>query len=131
MKGPTLRPSSAESTPPVGRRQLDLRGRGLLGEGRFGPEYWQDHLPVREAPTVAGHSVRQLYLDAGAVDVAVATGDQPLLDAVIRRWTDMVATRAYVTGGRSPTRSPGSGTGGACRRRSPSSATSRRPSRTS
>jgi uncharacterized protein len=80
-------------------RQVDLRGRGLLGEGRFGPEYWQDHLPVREAPTVAGHSVRQLYLDAGAVDVAVATGDQPLLDAVIRRWTDMVATRAYVTGG--------------------------------
>ena len=43
--------------------------------------------------------MRQLYLDAGAVDVAVATGDQPLLDAVIRRWTDMVATRAYVTGG--------------------------------
>jgi DUF1680 family protein len=54
---------------------------------------------VREAPTVAGHAVRQLYLDAGAVDVAVATGDRPLLAAVIRRWTDMVATRAYVTGG--------------------------------
>ena len=31
-------------------RQIDLRGHGLLGEGRFGPEYWQDHLPVREAP---------------------------------------------------------------------------------
>ena len=43
--------------------------------------------------------MRQLYLDAGAVDVAVETGDQALLDAVIRRWTDMVATRAYVTGG--------------------------------
>ena len=80
-------------------RHIDLRGRGLLGAGRFGPEYWQDHLPVREAPTVAGHAVRQLYLDAGAVDVAVATGDQQLLDGVIRRWTDMVATRAYVTGG--------------------------------
>jgi DUF1680 family protein len=80
-------------------RQVDLRGRGLLGEGRFGAGYWQDHLPVREAPTVVGHAVRQLYLDAGAVDVAVATGDRALLDAVIRRWTDMVATRAYVTGG--------------------------------
>jgi DUF1680 family protein len=80
-------------------RQIELRGHGLLGDGRFGPAYWQDHLPVREAPTVAGHAVRQLYLDAGAVDVAVATGDQALLDAVIRRWTDMVATRAYVTGG--------------------------------
>ena len=35
----------------------------------------------------------------GAVDVAVETGDRALLDAVIRRWTDMVATRAYLTGG--------------------------------
>ena len=50
-------------------------------------------------PTVAGHAVRQLYLDAGAVDVAVETGDRALLDAVIRRWTDMVATRTYLTGG--------------------------------
>ena len=28
---------------------LDLRGHGLLGDGRFGPAYWQDHAPVREA----------------------------------------------------------------------------------
>ena len=83
----------------LARRQVDLRGHGLLGDGRFGREYWQDHRPVREAPTVAGHAVRQLYLDAGAVDVAVETGDQALLDAVIARWTDMVATRAYLTGG--------------------------------
>ena len=33
---------------------------------------------------VAGHAVRQLYLDAGAVDVAVETGDAALLDAVAR-----------------------------------------------
>ena len=80
-------------------RQIDLRGHGLLGDGRFGRGYWQDHRPVREAPTVTGHAVRQLYLDAGAVDVAVETGDRRLLDAVIRRWTDMVATRTYLTGG--------------------------------
>ena len=55
-----------------------------------GAAYWQDHRPVREAPTVAGHAVRQLYLDAGAVDVAVETGDRALLDAVIaagRTWS--------------------------------------------
>ena len=80
-------------------RQIDLRGHGLLGDGRFGRGYWQDHRPVREAPTVTGHAVRQLYLDAGAVDVAVETGDRVLLDAVIRRWTDRVATRTYLTGG--------------------------------
>ena len=80
-------------------RMIELRGHGLLGDGRFGPAYWQDHAPVRDAPTVAGHAVRQLYLDCGAVDVAVETGDQGLLDAVIRRWRDMVATRSYLTGG--------------------------------
>lgn len=79
-------------------RFVALRGHGLLGTARFGPAYWQDHLPVREAPVVAGHAVRQLYLDAGAVDVAVELGDAGLLDAVIRRWDDMVATRSYLTG---------------------------------
>lgn len=80
-------------------RMVDLRGRGLLGPGRFGSAYWQDHTPVREAPTVAGHAVRQLYLDAGAVDLAVELGDQGLLDAVFDRWREMVATRSYLTGG--------------------------------
>jgi len=31
--------------------------------------------------------------------VAVETGDSQLLDAVIRRWEDMRATRMYLTGG--------------------------------
>jgi uncharacterized protein len=80
-------------------RLIEARGRGVLGAGRFGSAYWQDHLPVREAPTVAGHAVRQLYLDCGVVDVATELGDRDLLEAVRRRWLDMVATRSYVTGG--------------------------------
>jgi uncharacterized protein len=80
-------------------RMLDLRGKGLLGPGRFGAAYWQDHEPVRDAPTVAGHAVRQLYLDCGAVDVAVELGDHDLLAAVQRRWHDLVTTRTYLTGG--------------------------------
>ena len=79
-------------------RMLDLRGHGLLGDGRFGPAYWQDHEPIRDAAEVAGHSVRQLYLDCGAVDVAVERGDEDLLAAVQRRWHDMVRTRRYLTG---------------------------------
>ena len=79
-------------------RMLDLRGHGIIGEGRFGSTYWQDHLPVREAAEVAGHSVRQLYLDCGAVDVAVERDDKDLLGAVRRRWDDMVRTRRYLTG---------------------------------
>jgi DUF1680 family protein len=80
-------------------RMVDLRGTGILGKGRFGPAYWQDHARVSEATSVAGHAVRQLYLDAGAVDVATELGDTNLLEAVHRRWKDMVATRIYLTGG--------------------------------
>jgi DUF1680 family protein len=80
-------------------RMIDLRGRGLLGAGRFGSAYWQDHAPVREAAAVAGHAVRQLYLDCGAVDVAVELGDDGLLGAVQRRWQDLIRTRTYLTGG--------------------------------
>jgi len=78
---------------------LERRGRGLLGPGRFGPAYWQDHEPVREASTVAGHVVRQLYLDCGAVDVAVECDDRSLLDSVLCRWRDLTRTRTYLTGG--------------------------------
>jgi uncharacterized protein len=80
-------------------RMIDLRGQGLLGAGRFGATYWQDHAPVREADSVAGHAVRQLYLDCGAVDVAVELGDDGLLRAVQRRWQDLLRTRTYLTGG--------------------------------
>jgi DUF1680 family protein len=80
-------------------RMIGARGHGLLGPGRFGSAYWQDLEPVREARAVAGHAVRQLYLDCGAVDVATETGDAALLEAVHRRWHDMVATRSYLTGG--------------------------------
>jgi DUF1680 family protein len=80
-------------------RMVDLRGTGILGKGRFGPAYWQDHERVSEATSVAGHAVRQLYLDSGAVDVATELGDTKLLEAVHSRWKDMVATRVYLTGG--------------------------------
>jgi uncharacterized protein len=80
-------------------RMVRLRGHGLLGPGRFGPAYWQDHLPTRDAAEVAGHAVRQMYLDCGVVDLAVELGDQDLLQSVLTRWHDMVETRTYLTGG--------------------------------
>lgn len=78
---------------------IERRGRGMLRRDRFGPAYWQDHASVRAARQPAGHAVRQLYLDCGAVDVAVETGDRELLDAVIRRWEAMVSSRTFLTGG--------------------------------
>ena len=58
---------------------MDLRGRadvalpasGLLGDRRFPLSYFLHHAPVRERAQATGHAVRELYLQAGVVDVAV------------------------------------------------------------
>jgi hypothetical protein len=83
----------------LARTLIERRGRGLLGSGRFGSGYWQDREPVRVAREPIGHAVRQVYLDCGAVDVAIETGDEDLLAAVVDRWEAMVASRTYITGG--------------------------------
>lgn len=94
------------------KRYLDLaryflarRGHGTLPSGADrghdrdpGPEYWQDHTPVRTADEVTGHAVRQLYLLAGAADLAAETGDTELRTALERLWRDMVTTKTYLTG---------------------------------
>ena len=78
---------------------IDRRGRGVLGEDQYGPQYYQDHAPLRVAEEATGHAVRQLYLLAGAADVAVETGDAQLLAAVERLWGSAVGTKTYLTGG--------------------------------
>ncbi|WP_460337059.1 glycoside hydrolase family 127 protein [Actinoallomurus acanthiterrae] len=78
---------------------VDRRGRGYLEHGIMPPEYFQDHLPFRDLPSVTGHAVRMAYLAAGATDVHLETGDRPLLEALVRLWDDMVATKLYLTGG--------------------------------
>ncbi|MYS24902.1 hypothetical protein GA0115240_17116 [Streptomyces sp. DvalAA-14] len=84
------------------RRYLDLagyfverHGHGLLG----GEAYCQDRVPLRVQENVEGHAVRQLYLLAGAADLAAETGDAGLLAACERLWAAMVATKTHLTGG--------------------------------
>jgi DUF1680 family protein len=88
-------------------RMIDLRGHRLLdsknqaadiADRGFGLQYFQDHEPVRVATAATGHAVRQLYLEAGVVDVAVETGDAELLAASERIWDDLFATKTYLTG---------------------------------
>ena len=78
---------------------LNRRGRGWLGPGAFGSAYMQDHVPVRAAQEIAGHSVRALYLLAGITDVFMETGDQDLFASVLRQWEDMTSRKMYLTGG--------------------------------
>jgi DUF1680 family protein len=83
----------------LARLFVERRGTGTLGPIEFGPAYFQDDVPVREAEVLRGHAVRALYLSAGAVDVAVETGDAALLKAVRGQWERTLARRTYLTGG--------------------------------
>jgi DUF1680 family protein len=78
---------------------VERRGNRLLAPGPFGSEYFSDHVPVRQASVFEGHAVRALYLASAAVDVAVETGDDGLLAAVVRQWKRTIAARTYLTGG--------------------------------
>lgn len=104
---PEIEPALAELARYTGERKyldqarlfVERRGHGRLGEIWFGPEYFQEDVPVRDAEVLRGHAVRALYLAAGAVDVAVETEDQGLLDAVGNQLERTVARRTYLTGG--------------------------------
>ncbi|MGW2094414.1 glycoside hydrolase family 127 protein [Promicromonospora sukumoe] len=78
---------------------VERHGHGTLADIEFGRSYYQDVVPVRDAEVLHGHAVRANYLAAGAVDVAVETGDAGLLDAVAGQWARAQARRTYVTGG--------------------------------
>ncbi|MHB9857353.1 glycoside hydrolase family 127 protein [Streptomyces sp. YIM S03343] len=74
---------------------VDRHGHGLLGH----EAYCQDRVPLREATDVEGHAVRQLYLLAGATDLATETGDGELRAAAERLWHAMTAAKTHLTGG--------------------------------
>jgi hypothetical protein len=79
---------------------IDRRGRGSLPvRTLLGADYFQDDVPVRAAESLRGHAVRALYLSAGAVDVAVDSGDDELLAVLIGQWRRTVERRTFITGG--------------------------------
>jgi uncharacterized protein len=75
------------------------RGRRTLPLDRNGWRYYSDDIPVESATVLRGHAVRALYLACGAVDVAVETEDDELLEAVIGQFDRTLARRTYLTGG--------------------------------
>jgi DUF1680 family protein len=79
---------------------IDQRGqRKMRGFRANGPEYHQDHVPVREVRTAAGHAVRQMYLATGVSDVYLETGEPALVEAMHRLWDDIASTKLFITGG--------------------------------
>jgi len=79
----------------LARFLIDERGKGLIGGGIV----HIDHKPFRQLSTVDGHAVRSLYLNAGATDVYLETGDKSLWATLLRLWHNMTERRMYLTGG--------------------------------
>lgn len=79
---------------------IDQRGqKKMVGYASYGPEYQQDHVPVRDATEAAGHAVRQLYLTSGVTDIFLETGEQALWEALLRLWRDITTSKLFITGG--------------------------------
>ncbi|HTL28101.1 MAG TPA: beta-L-arabinofuranosidase domain-containing protein [Tepidisphaeraceae bacterium] len=74
---------------------INARGRGLIG----GSPYHQDHKPIREIDRMIGHAVRHVYLNCGATDLAMETGDEKLASSMKHVWDQMTSRLLYVTGG--------------------------------
>lgn len=76
-----------------------LEARGPDGSEGSGSEYNQSHMPVIEQAEAVGHAVRATYMYSGMADVAAATGDTGLIEALDRIWQDVVSKKLYITGG--------------------------------
>ncbi len=61
--------------------------------------YYQVHKPVLEQESAEGHAVRAMYLFTGMADVAAASGNEALKQALQKLWTNVTRRRMYVTGG--------------------------------
>ncbi len=83
------------------QRFVDIRGVTYVphGEGVNSPTYAQQHAPVVNQHSPAGHAVRATYLYAGMADVGASLGVDHYNEALTAIWSDIVDTRMHITGG--------------------------------
>lgn len=65
----------------------------------FKPNYFQSHKPIREQEVATGHAVRAMYLYCAMADLAKLKGDETLLNACERLYSNVTTRQMYVTGG--------------------------------
>jgi len=74
---------------------IDVRGHDVIG----GRDYHQDHKPFREFDRMIGHAVRAVYLNAGAADLYMETGEAALRAALEMMWDNQTTKQMYISGG--------------------------------
>ena len=83
---------------------ISERGHGYLDSAdfrrqNFHSDYCQDDLPAESLQKVTGHAVRAMYYYSAMADVAAATNNKPLRDALERLYNNVVPANLYITGG--------------------------------
>lgn len=84
---------------------IDMRGSQPAGSrhtGLGGTDQTQDRVPLRNETEAVGHAVTATYLYCGAADAYMETGDETLLAALNRIWSDVVRRKLYIHGGVGP-----------------------------
>ncbi|MBC8869630.1 MAG: glycoside hydrolase family 127 protein [Planctomycetes bacterium] len=67
-----------------------------------GTDQTQDRVPLRKAKEAVGHAVCGTYLNCGAADAFMETGDKTLLETLQRLWSDVTRRKMYIHGGVGP-----------------------------
>ncbi len=75
--------------------QIFLNMRGSSPDGKIQN---QAKTPFRQESVAVGHAVTANYLYAGAADIYAETGDQSILDALNRIWSNITEKKMYITG---------------------------------
>jgi len=73
----------------------DDKGKDTLDGGL----YSQAHKPAIEQDEAEGHAVRAVYFYSAMADIACHTGNEALLNACKRLFSDIVNKKMYITGG--------------------------------
>lgn len=71
----------------------------VLGPKWAAADYNQDSIPLRQRTVADGHSVRAQYLYCGMADIGKEYGDEALLEACRKIFSNIVNRRMYITGG--------------------------------
>ena len=77
---------------------VERRGKHPERATRYPPEYFQDHLPVRQQKEIKGHAVRAVFFATGVADLALETGDKEMRATANSLWASAAKRKLYITG---------------------------------
>ncbi len=76
----------------------------MRGSQPGGTDLNQTAVPLRQETHIVGHGVFFGYLNAGAADVYMESGDETLVDPLKRLWADLEEKKSYITACATPIR---------------------------